>query len=75
MAKKGTAGFCRKYMGYVLPFSDKFPLIRQQETLVREEDLPCQFFRLRDKEQATGAEKEEQNCFCHEFLPHGTAAL
>lgn len=53
------SGFCRKYMGYILPFSDAFPLIRQQETLVLEEDLPCPFARLRDKEQATGAEKDE----------------
>lgn len=57
MAKKGTAGFSRKYMGYVIPFSDTFLLIREQETLVLEEDLPCPFLRLRDKEQATEAEK------------------
>lgn len=60
-AKKGIAGFCRKHKGYVLPFSDVFPLIRQQETLVLEEDLPCPFPRLRYKEQAAGAEKDEHN--------------
>lgn len=38
-----------------------FPLIRQQETLVLEEDLPCPFPRLRYKEQAAGAEKDEHN--------------
>lgn len=38
-----------------------FPLIRQQETLVLEEDLPCPFPRFRYKEQAAGAEKDEHN--------------
>lgn len=74
MAKKGTAGFCRKHMGYVLPFSNAFLLIRQQETLVLEYSL-VPFLGSGIGNRLQEQRRKSTTCFCHKFLPCGTAAL